>query len=40
MLSKELTKLKDNDMKKVHMRSKRLEMRKKGEIMNKEMYNS
>jgi len=40
MLNKELNKLKDGDMKKVHLRAKRLEMRKKGEIINKELLNS
>ena len=33
MLHKELAKLKDDDMKKVHTRGKRLETRKKNEIM-------
>lgn len=36
MLNKELAKLKDEDMKKVHMRAKRLQTRKKNEIMNNE----
>ena len=36
MLHKELAKLKDDDMKKVHTRAKRLETRKKTEIMMKE----
>ena len=33
MLNKEMAKLKDDDMKKVHTRAKRLETRKKAEIM-------
>ena len=36
MLNKELAKLKDEDMKKVHMRAKRLQTRKKNEIMTNE----
>ena len=36
MLDKELAKLKDDDMKKVHMRAKRLQTRKKNEIMTNE----
>lgn len=36
MLTKELAKLKDDDMKKVHMRAKRLQTRKKNEIMTNE----
>lgn len=36
MLNKELAKLKDDDMKKVHMRAKRLQTRKKHEIMTNE----
>jgi cytidylate kinase len=36
MLNKELAKLKDEDMKKVHMRAKRLQTRKKNEIMENE----
>ena len=39
MLNKEEAKLKDEDMKKVHMRAKRLEMRKKDEIISKEKRN-
>ena len=33
MLNKEMAKLKDQDMKKTHIRAKRLETRKKNEIM-------
>ena len=40
MLNQEEQKLKDEDMKKVHMRAKRLEMRKKGEIISKEKRNT
>lgn len=36
MLHKELAKLKDGDMKKMHMRNKRLQARKKKEIITKE----
>ena len=39
MLNKELAKLKDDDMKKVHTRAKRLETRKKNEIMANEHKN-
>ena len=39
MLHKELAKLKDDDMKKVHTRAKRLETRKKNEIMMNENKN-
>jgi hypothetical protein len=39
MLNKELAKLKDDDMKKVHTRAKRLETRKKAEIMMNERRN-
>jgi cytidylate kinase len=39
MLNKELAKLKDEDMKKVHMRAKRLQTRKKNEIMTNEENN-
>jgi hypothetical protein len=39
MLHKELAKLKDDDMKKVHTRAKRLETRKKTEIMLNERRN-
>jgi hypothetical protein len=39
MLSKELAKLKDGDMKKVHTRAKRLETRKKNEILMNEHRN-
>jgi len=39
MLNKELAKLKDRDMKIVHTRAKRLETRKKQEIMDKEKSN-
>jgi hypothetical protein len=39
MLHKELAKLKDDDMKKVHTRAKRLETRKKTEIMMNERRN-
>ena len=39
MLNKEEAKLKDEDMKKVHMRAKRLEMRKKDEIISKAKRN-
>lgn len=39
MLTKELAKLKDDDMKKVHTRAKRLETRKKNEIMQNERRN-
>lgn len=39
MLNKELAKLKDDDMKKVHTRAKRLESKKKIEIMKNEMRN-
>lgn len=40
MLSAELSKLKCEDMGKVHNRAKRLENRKKAEIMTKEQENS
>ena len=40
MLSAELSKLKCEDMGKVHNRAKRLENRKKTEIMTKEMENA
>ena len=36
MLTKELARLREDDMKKVHTRAKRLEARKKVEIMSKE----
>ena len=36
MLNKELAKLKNDDMKKVHMRAKRLQTRKKNEIVTNE----
>ena len=39
MLNSELQKLKASDMQKVHTRAKRLETRKKGEIINKEKKN-
>ena len=39
MLNKEQAKLKDDDMKKVHTRAKRLETRKKAEIMMNERRN-
>lgn len=39
MLNSELAKLKAQDMQKVHTRAKRLETRKKGEIINKELQN-
>jgi hypothetical protein len=39
MLNKEMARLKDDDMKKVHTRAKRLETRKKNEIMQNERQN-
>jgi hypothetical protein len=39
MLNKEMARLKDDDMKKVHTRAKRLETRKKNEIMMNERSN-
>jgi len=39
MLNKELAKLKEGDMQKVHQRQKRLEMRKKRDIITKDITN-
>lgn len=39
MLKKELTKLNDENMKKVHLRAKRLEQRRKQDIIGKELFN-
>lgn len=40
MINKEKSKLKDGDMKNVHIRAKRLELRRKKSIVEKELQNS